>query len=80
MILEKVILTNLALNEEFARKVIPFIKSEYFHDRVDKTIFELIDTYSKKYNKFPSREALAVELSSRQNLGEENFKQVLFVK
>lgn len=75
MILEKVILTNLALNEEFARKVIPFIKSEYFHDRVDKTIFELIDTYSKKYNKFPSREALAVELSTRQNLGEENFKQ-----
>lgn len=73
--LEKVILANLALNEEFARKVIPFIKSEYFHDRVDKTVFDLIDSYSKKYNKFPNKAALAVELSSKDNLGEETFKQ-----
>jgi replicative DNA helicase len=75
MILEKVILANLSLNEEFARKVIPFVKSEYFHDRVDKTIFELIDSYSKKYNKFPNKSALAVELASRDNLSEDSFKQ-----
>lgn len=73
--LEKVILANLALNEEFARKVIPFFKSEYFHDPVDKTVFDLIDAYSKKYNRFPSKDALAVELMSRDNLSEDNFKK-----
>lgn len=72
--IEKVILANLALNEEFARKVIPFVKPEYFHDRTDKTVFELIDSYSKKYNKFPNKAALAVELSSKDNLPEETFK------
>jgi hypothetical protein len=73
--IEKVILANLAMNEEFARKVIPFVKPEYFHDRVDKTVFDLIDSYSKKYNKFPNKAALSVELSARDNLGEETFKQ-----
>ena len=72
--IEKVILANLALNEEFARKVIPFLKTEYFHDQVDRTIFELIDSYSKKYNKFPSKEALSVELSNHDRLNEQTFK------
>jgi hypothetical protein len=73
--IEKVILANLTLSEEYARKTIPFLKSEYFHDQVDKTLFNLIDEYSKKYNKFPSKEALTIELSHRDNLGEDNFKK-----
>lgn len=72
--IDKIILANLALNEEFARKVIPFIKPEYFQDKSDRIVFDLIDSYSKKYNKFPSREALSVELSVRDSLGEDNFK------
>ena len=73
--IEKVILANLTLSEEFARKTIPFLKSEYFHDQVDKTLFNLIDDYSKKYNKFPSKEALGIELTHRDNLSEDNFKK-----
>ena len=72
--IEKVILANLALNEEFARKVVPFLKPEYFHDSVDRAVFDVIDSYSKKYNKFPSKEALAIELSRRDNLSEDAFK------
>jgi archaellum biogenesis ATPase FlaH len=72
--IEKVILANLALNEEFARKVVPFLKLEYFHDSVDRAVFDVIDSYSKKYNKFPSKEALAIELSRRDNLSEDIFK------
>ena len=72
--IEKVILANLALNEEFARKVVPFLKPEYFHDSVDRAIFDVIDSYSKKYNKFPSKEALGIELSRRDNLSEDTFK------
>ena len=72
--IEKVILANLALNEEFARKVVPFLKHEYFHDSVDRAVFDVIDSYSKKYNKFPSKEALAIELSRRDNLSEDAFK------
>ena len=72
--IEKVILANLALNEEFARKVVPFLKPEYFHDSVDRVVFDVIDSYSKKYNKFPSKEALGIELSRRDNLSEDAFK------
>lgn len=72
--IEKVILANLALNEEFARKVVPFLKPEYFHDSVDRAVFDVIDSYSKKYNKFPSKEALGIELSRRDNLSEDTFK------
>ena len=72
--IEKVILANLALNEEFARKVVPFLKPEYFHDSVDRAVFDVIDSYSKKYNKFPSKEALGIELSRRDNLSEDAFK------
>lgn len=74
MIIEKAILNNLLNNEQYARKTIPFIKSEYFNNRVDKVIFELIEGYVNKYNAFPTKEALLVDLNNRDDLSEEHFK------
>lgn len=71
---EQVLINNLVHNEEFARKTLPFIKSEYFHDRADKSIYELVDTYFEKFNSAPTPRALLVELNSLTNLSEDVFK------
>ena len=74
MSIERTILSNLIFNEEYARKVIPFIRSEYFQDYNEKVVFDLIDNYVRKYNSFPSIEALAIDLSNKEGLNEATFK------
>lgn len=74
MSIEKIILSNLVYNNDYARKVIPFIKNDYFQTWSDKVIFDLIDDYVKKYNEFPSKEALAIDLSNMEGLNEDTFK------
>ena len=75
MAIEQVIFNNLVHNEDYARKVIPFLKEEYFSDHSQKVVFRLIDEYVKKYNDFPSKEALAIDLSNADNVSETAFKQ-----
>ena len=48
--IENVILRALAHNEKYSRKVIPFIKAEYFHDSSEKVLFQEISDYIVKYN------------------------------
>jgi hypothetical protein len=70
MSFDKVIFDNLIYNEDYARKTIPFLKQEYFHDESDKIIFGLIDEYVKKYNAVPSKEALYIDLSNKSINGQ----------
>lgn len=74
MRIEKTILSHLVFNEEFARKTIPFLKLEYFSDYTERTIYDLIDNYIKQYNAMPSKEALVIDVSNRDNLGDDQFK------
>ena len=74
MSIERTILSNLLFNDEYNRKVIPFLKPEYFQDHNEKVVFDLIDDYVKKYNSFPSTEALAIDLSNKEGLNDETFK------
>lgn len=75
MTFEKVIFNNLVFNEQYGRKTIPFLKAEYFQDYNDKIVFDLIDSYVKKYNGFPSREAMLIDLSNKDNVNEDAFKK-----
>lgn len=72
---EKLIFNNLLNNEEFARKTIPFLKREYFHDNTDKLLFELFDTHINEYNSIPTKEILNVELLNRDGVSEETYKK-----
>ena len=74
MAIENAILGNLVFNEEYARKTIPFLKEEYFANQQDKLVFKLIKEYVDKYNAFPSKEALAIDLSNKDGISEETFK------
>lgn len=76
MKLEQVILNQLLTDEDYLRRVIPFIKDEYFSDRKERTIFQYVKDFVEKYNSSPSTEALKISLDSDKNLTEEEFTQI----
>jgi replicative DNA helicase len=65
MRIEHIIFGNLIENEDYARKVIPFLKEEYFTDTVDRKIFSIIHEYVGKYNNFPTKSAVEIVRISR---------------
>ena len=77
--IEFLILRNLIYNEDYVRKVLPFIKLEYFQDNIQKIVFEEISSFISEYNKLPTKEVLYIELEKREDLNEDNFKQTLSV-
>jgi replicative DNA helicase len=66
--IEKLILSSLLNNEEYGRKAIPFLKSEYFQDKTVRALYEGIDGFVKEYNKFPTKEALIIELDNNREI------------
>ena len=77
--IERTALNNLIHNEPYARKVLPFIKGDYFSDRTERIVFEEIQKFVDKYNALPNQNSLEVELDSRKDLSEEDYKRVLSV-
>ena len=66
--IERTALTQLVTNEQYARKVLPFMKGDYFSDFTERTIFEEIAKFVDKYNKIPTQTSLEIEVSSRKDL------------
>ena len=75
--IERTKLSNLVYNEPYARKVLPFIKPEYFANRHERVVFEEINKFVEKYGNQPTKEALSIELDNRKDLNEDEFKSVL---
>ena len=74
--IETTILRNLIYNEEYSRKVIPFIKPEYFESRTEKVIFEEITQFIVKYGSSITIEALNIETENRTDLTESEIAEV----
>ena len=72
--IERTTLTNLLNNEEYTRKVLPFIKPEYFDVREERIIFDEIQDFAGKYDKFPTKEVLVLQLQQRNDLTEETYQ------
>ena len=68
MKLEQTILKNLIYNDDYLRKVLPFLKIEYFTDRAERTIYEEINKFVQSYNNAPTVEALGLAIQERRNL------------
>ena len=75
--IEETILRNLICNEQYYRKVLPFIKADYFQEYNEKILFEEIADFAAKYDKVPTKEVLTINLQSRGDLTEETFKDTL---
>ena len=71
--IEITILKNLIHNEDYVRKVIPFLKEDYFYDQSQKIVFKLINDFVKKYNKTPTIESLQIALQD-SNISESYFE------
>ena len=76
MRLETTILKNLVYNEEYTRKVLPFLSVDYFQEREDKILYEKINEYINQYNTLPTQEALAIELD-KSSIKDEEFQNSL---
>lgn len=75
--LEKTIVSNLLFNEEFARKVFPYIKEEYFDDNNVKKIFSTYSEYMESYKEPPSIEALKISLDNKRDMNEDQYKEII---
>ena len=73
---ELLILRSLLCNEDYARKVVPFIKGDYFEQPSQKITFEEIATFITDYDELPSKEALYIEVEKRNDVTEELYKQI----
>ena len=73
---EFLILRNLIHNEEYVRKVVPFIKADYFEDYNQKVVFEEIIKFVEEYNKPATKEILCIEAEKRQDINDSSFKEV----
>ena len=69
--LETTILNNLFFQEEYTRKVLPFLKEDYFPLRTDKILFTEIYKFVEKYNNLPTKEAILIELAQRKDVNED---------
>jgi replicative DNA helicase len=77
--IEFLILRNLIYNEEYTRKVLPFLKEEYFQDYNQKVIFVEISSFILKYNELPTNEALLIEVENRTDLNESSYKEIVSI-
>ena len=68
--LEQTILKNLIYNEEYTRKVLPFIQADYFSDNTEKIVFKEVFEFVNKYKNLPSHEALVINFTESKTLTE----------
>ena len=61
--IQQTIIRNLLSNEEYLRKVIPFLKKEYFEAEY-KNVFNEIVSFVSKYNKLPTKETLTLDMTN----------------
>ena len=74
MKLEQSILKNLVYNEDYLRKVLPFLKDDYFSDRTERTLYNEITSFTETYNTPPTIEALSIAVKERNNLSDDEVK------
>lgn len=74
--IESTILAGLIYNEEYTRKVLPFLSPDYFDDMSEKTVYKEIAAYIEQYNGVPTKEAVRIAISERDSLNEVQYQNV----
>ena len=76
MRVEQTILKNLIYNDEYTRKVLPFLRSEYFSENSDRTVFNAIHQFVQDYSVPPTIEAVALAVKEKRNRSEEHTSEL----
>jgi archaellum biogenesis ATPase FlaH len=74
--IEQTIINSLFFKEEYTRKVLPFIKEEYFGNRVEQLLYGQIFQFVEKYNNLPTKDAILIEISQRRDINEEELQHI----
>ena len=74
--IENTIINSLFFKEEYTRKVLPFIKEEYFGNRVEQLLFGEVFKFIEKYNNLPTKDAILIELNNRRDINEEELQHL----
>lgn len=74
--IEQIILSNLCYNEEYLRKVIPFLKPEYFSSSSDRIVFNKILTHTNTYNAAPSKQAILIAVTDDKTITEKEYTEI----
>ena len=69
--IEQIIIANLCHDEEYIRKVIPFMKEEYFGEPQTRQVFNAVSGFVEKYNSVPSKSALLIALQDNRAVTED---------
>ena len=75
--IERTTLGQLLSNEDYARKVMPHMKIDYFSDKTERIVFEEIQKFVQRYNALPTKDTLEIEIDTRRDLNEDDIKRVL---
>jgi len=73
---EHTILSSLIFNENYTRKVLPYLKTIYFETTSGRTLFELCEKYFSKFSSCPTKESLSIEIEALVGIGDEEFKSI----
>ena len=73
---EILILRNLLYNEEYLRKVVPFIKADYYEDSNQRIVYEEIEKFVHEYNQPATKEVLCIEVEKRQDINDTTFQEI----
>tara|TARA_Y100000389_G_C17462618_1_gene522983 strand:+ start:589 stop:1989 length:1401 start_codon:yes stop_codon:yes gene_type:complete len=74
--IETTILRNLFFNEDFTRKALPFIKSQFFNKRDEAILFSEVEGFVNKYKNLPTKESILIELGQRKDITEDELKEI----
>ena len=74
--IEEVALSKLILNEPYARKVLPFVKPEYFDAFTNRVLFDTLSEYINKFDTTPEPNALKIEIEKRKDITEEIYQEI----
>ena len=75
--LESTILKNLLYNEEYTRKVVPFIQKSYFSENSEKLLFQEIFDFIEKYKTLPTYESLVINFTEKKTVTETEVQSVV---
>ena len=74
--IELTILSNFFYNEDFTRKALPFVKTDYFTNRTERLLYEEIDKFVQQYKNLPTKETILIEFGNRKDINEEELRNV----
>jgi replicative DNA helicase len=70
---EEIILSALTKDKDFVKKAIPHMKADFFQDRKERIVYELIEEFYNKYQKLPSKDVLTIRFNELKNIPESEF-------